>query len=71
MDKTKIAIAKVHIATSELLTMFEAVEFPAGVANLAAGLPDVDGNALPLGGRQRGQIHTVWERASGQRALQG
>ena len=51
--------------------MFEAVKFPAGVANLAAGLPDVDGNALPLGGRERGQIHTVWEIASGQPALQG
>ena len=26
-------------------TMLEAVELPAGVANLATGLPDVDGDA--------------------------
>jgi hypothetical protein len=29
--------------------MLEAVELPAGVADLAAGLADVDGNALSLG----------------------
>ena len=28
--------------------MFEAVELPASVANLAAGLADVDGDALAL-----------------------
>jgi hypothetical protein len=30
------------------LTMLQAVELPAGVANLTAGLPDVDGDALAL-----------------------
>ena len=30
-------------------TVFEAVELPAGVADLAAGLADVDGDALALG----------------------
>ena len=28
-----------------MATMLEAVELPAGVANLATGLPDVDGDA--------------------------
>ena len=34
-----------------LNSMLEAVELPAGVADLATGLPDVDGDAL-----------TLWER---------
>ena len=29
-------------------SMLEAVELPAGVADLATGLPDVDGDALTL-----------------------
>ena len=39
-----------HLAV-RLDAMFEAVELPAGVPDLATGLPDVDGDAL-----------TLWER---------
>ena len=37
-----------HVAVG-LDAMFEAVEFPAGVSDLATGLADVDGDALTLG----------------------
>jgi hypothetical protein len=38
------------------LTMLQAVELPASVANLTAGLPDVDGNALALKCKGQGSL---------------
>ena len=40
-----------HLAV-RLDAMFEAVELPAGVPDLATGLPDVDRDALTLGERK-------------------
>ncbi len=40
--------------------VLQAVEFPAGVANLAAGLADVDGDALALRKRTVGKDYSTY-----------